>query len=79
MSDGTIQFVLAQWELSLAYAITSHKCQGDTLEKVIVDFTPSSKNRTNNDYGMFYVPITRVTNKDNLFLRSFKNEHMHNP
>ena len=28
---------------------------------------------------MFYVAITRVTNKDNLFLRSFKKEHMHNP
>ena len=50
------------------------------VEKVIVDFMPNSKNRTNNDYGMFYVAITHVTNKNNLFLRSFDRRHIkHNP
>jgi hypothetical protein len=50
------------------------------MSKKLVDFMPNSKNRTNNDYGMFYVAITRVTNKNNLFLRSFDRCHIqHNP
>jgi ATP-dependent exoDNAse (exonuclease V) alpha subunit len=80
VSDRKTHLIRAQWALSLAYALTSHKCQGDTLEKIIVDFTPNSRNRTNNDFGMFYVAITCVTNKENLFLRSFHRRHIqHSP
>jgi hypothetical protein len=43
VSDGNTHFVRAQWVLSLAYALTSHKCQGDTLEKVIVDLCLTQK------------------------------------
>ena len=33
--------------LTLAYAITAYKCQGDTLEEVIIDFGAAEGERTN--------------------------------
>lgn len=54
-----------QLPMRLAWAITAHKVQGQTLERVIVDipdteaFTP----------GQLYVALSRVTSIEGLFLR----------
>ena len=65
--DGNMHFVRSQFSLTLAYAITAHKSQGDTVEKCIVDFDDRY-----NVFGMFYVAITRIKSKLNLYLRRFK-------
>ena len=57
--------------MTLAYALTAHKCQGGTLERVIVDFRVTANNKVFIDRGSFYVAITRVKSANSLFLRSF--------
>ena len=59
--------------LSLAYAITAHKCQGETLEEVLIDFGADIKNKIRNYIcpGSFYVALTRVREGSKVFLRSF--------
>ena len=53
--------------ITLAYALTAHKCQGETFKGgVIVDFADGFIMN-----GSFYVAISRVTTCDKLFLRSF--------
>ena len=56
------------YTLTLCYAITAHKSQGQTLEEVIIDFTAKSS-RIN--CGSFYTSLSRVKNGCNFFLRSF--------
>ena len=38
INNGEVKFQRHQFPLTLSYAITSYKCQGDTLEEVIIDF-----------------------------------------
>ena len=38
IQKGEVKFQRNQFPLTLAYAITSYKCQGDTLGEVIIDF-----------------------------------------
>ena len=54
--------------------MTSHKCQGDTLDLVIIDFGSDKENNMKNYIcsGSFYVALTRVREGKNVFLRSFK-------
>ena len=57
----------------MAYSITAHKCQGETLEEVIIDFG-SDKNRRNKNFictGSFYVALTRVKEGSKVYLKSF--------
>ena len=75
---GPIQYVRKQFPLTLCYAQTAHKCQGSTLDEVIIDFrddnkTCQGKNRKFNSIfnGSFYVAITRVKKAAKLWLRSF--------
>ena len=37
-NSGNITIQRSQFPLTVAYALTSHKCQGQTLEEVIIDF-----------------------------------------
>ena len=37
---GNVEYQRTNFPLSLAYAITAHKCQGETLEEVVLDFGP---------------------------------------
>ena len=38
INKGEVRFQRYQFPMTLAYAITSYKCQGDTFEEVIIDF-----------------------------------------
>ena len=66
----------SQFPLTLGYAITAHKCQGDTLCNVIVDFRPTGTNKVFIDRGSFYVAITRVKSANNLFLKGFDTSYI---
>ena len=69
---GNSSVVRTQFPLTLCYALTAHKCQGQTLEQVIVDFTGARKN----DAGSFYTAMSRVRNGKSLYLRDFKPEYI---
>ncbi|MCS5579593.1 MAG: hypothetical protein NZ837_03545, partial [Gammaproteobacteria bacterium] len=60
-----------QFALSLAYAMTVHKCQGQTMDEVIIDFDGDENSKAFITAGSFYVAITRVTNGSKLWLRNF--------
>jgi len=53
-----------QYPLRLAWALTIHKAQGQTLESVIIDMGFGAF-----AYGQTYVALSRATNLDNLYLK----------
>jgi ATP-dependent exoDNAse (exonuclease V) alpha subunit len=61
-----------QYPLRLAFAITIHKSQGKTFDKVIIDIGKGTF-----AYGQMYVALSRCTNIKNLVLRqSLKSSHI---
>ena len=70
---GGVEYQRTNFPLSLAYALTAHKCQGDTLEIVIIDFGANKELKINNYIcsGSFYVALTRVRLGNKVFLKSF--------
>ena len=75
---GNVQYQRTNFALSLAYALTAHKCQGGTLNQVIIDFG-SYKELGIKNYilpGSFYVALTRVRLGENVFLRSFDKSYI---
>ena len=77
---GNVEYQRTNFPLSLAYAITAHKCQGETLEEVIIDFGPEVVNKIKvRNYictGSFYVALTRVRMGIKVFLRSFDKSYI---
>ena len=75
---GNIEYQRQNFALSLGYAITAHKCQGWTLEQVIIDFGPDLNNNIKNYIicGSFYVALTRVREGNNVFLKSFDQSYV---
>ena len=73
-----IEYQRTNFALSLAYALTAHKCQGDTLEEVIIDFGPDKERGIKNFIlpGSFYVALTRVWEGSHVFLKSFDNSYI---
>ena len=57
-----------QFPLTLCYAVTSHKSQGQTLDEVLIDF--SEAGRIHN--GSFYTALSRVKYGQNLYLKKFE-------
>jgi ATP-dependent DNA helicase PIF1 len=55
-----------QIPLILAYAITTHKCQGSTLDSAYIDIGPSIF-----EYGQAYVALSRVKTLDALYLHDY--------
>ena len=53
--------------------MTAHKCQGETLDEVVIDFGPDLENKIKNYIcpGSFYVALTRVREGCKVFLKSF--------
>ena len=70
---GDVEYQRQNFALSLAYAVTAHKCQGETLQEVIIDFGPDLKNKIKNYIlaGSFYVALTRVREGRYVYLKSF--------
>ena len=64
--SGNIAYQRSQFPLTLAYALTSHKCQGQTLDEVIIDFR-----ETRIFPASFYVAMTRVKMGDKVYLRKY--------
>lgn len=75
---GNVEIQRTNFALSMAYALTSHKCQGETLEEVIIDFGRDKVNKINNYIvaGGFYVALTRVKMGSAVFLRSFERSYI---
>ena len=71
---GNIEYQRTNFPLALAYAMTAHKCQGETLEEVIIDFGPDLELKIKNYIcpGSFYVALTRVREGNKVFLKSFE-------
>ena len=77
-SYGNIEHQRTNFPLSLAYSMTAHKCQGDTLDKVIIDFGPDKELNMRNYVcpGSFYVALTRVKERNSVFLKSFDKSYV---
>ena len=75
---GNIEYQRTNFPLSLAYAMTAHKCQGETLEEVIIDFGPDLERKIKNYIcpGSFYVALTRVRESKKLYLKSFDKSYI---
>jgi len=59
------QVLRKQFPLRQSNAKTIHRCQGDTLDKVVVDFTTTCK-----EAHSHYVGMSRVKSLDGLFIRN---------
>ena len=70
---GNVEYQRSNFPLALAYAITAHKCQGETLDEVIIDFRPDKENNIKNYItdGSFYVALTRVKEGSKVYLKNF--------
>ena len=75
---GDAEYQRTNFPLSLAYAMTAHKCQGNTLEEVIIDFGPDVNLKIKNHIcpGSFYVALTRVKEGKKVFLKSFDKSYI---
>ena len=75
---GSVEYQRTNFPLSLAYALTAHKCQGDTLEEVIIDFGVDVERKITNYIcpGSFYVSLTRVREGSKVFLKSFDRSYI---
>ena len=75
---GNVEYQRQNFALSLAYSVTAHKCQGETLEEVIIDFGPDLKHKIKNYIcpGSFYVALTRVREGTKVFLQSFDKSYI---
>ena len=62
--------------MTLSYAITAHKCQGDTLDEIVIDFEKDPGENRGVTYGSFYVALTRVKEGRNVFLKSFSEAYI---
>ena len=76
IQNGEIKFQRFQFPLTLSYAITAYKCQGDTLEEVIIDFAHESGEIRGVPCGSFYVALTRVKEGANVYLKSFSEKYI---
>ena len=63
--NSQIQFLRRQFPLRQASAKTIHRCQGDTLNNVVVNFSGRPKDH------MHYVGLSRVRNLNGLLLQEF--------
>ena len=76
INRGEVRFQRKQFPLTLAYAITAYKCQGDTLEEVIIDFSHEPGDKAHIQWGSFYVALTRVKEGGNVYLKAFDESYI---
>ena len=63
-----------QFSLTLAWAVTIHKCQGLTLDEIVVDMTPKKGQYTS---GQVYVTFSRVRELNKLHIINYTCEQIH--
>jgi ATP-dependent DNA helicase PIF1 len=68
LPDGEVQAQRSQVPLILAWALSIHKAQGQTLEYVVVDLRKSFEK------GQAYVALSRATNQQGLQVKNFSRE-----
>ena len=75
---GSVEYQRTNFPLSLAYGLTAHKCQGETLDEVIIDFGVDVDRKIRNYIcpGSFYVALTRVREGCKVFLKSFDKSYI---
>jgi hypothetical protein len=66
------QVLRKQFPLRQSAAKTIHRCQGDTLDQVVVDFTTTRK-----DAHTHYVGLSRVKTIDGLFILNLCEKKIH--
>ena len=71
VGSGNVSYQRTQFPAVVAYAVTSHRSQGATLEEVIVDFTSEKGAKPYIVEGSFYVAITRATQSCDVYLEDF--------
>ena len=69
IQNGEVKFQRYQFPLTLSYATTAYKCQGDTLDEVIIDFEHEPGEIRSVPCGSFYVALTRVKEGKIVFLK----------
>ena len=78
LKGGNIEYQITNFALSLAYALTAHKCQGETLDTIIIDFGAEKAIGMKNFIclGSFYVILTRVRKGKSVFLEVLMNHKL---
>ena len=76
INNGEVRYQRSQFPLTLSYASTAHKCQGDTLEEVIIDFDHTPADIKSVPCGSFYVALTRVKDGNSVYLKSFEEKYI---
>jgi hypothetical protein len=66
--------LLRSYYMDLAFAVTFHKVQGRTEDKVILDFNPVGNRQRVLDLATFYVAVSRVRNSRNIRVLPIKPE-----
>ena len=68
LEDGKLKYVegpsFTQFPFMLAWAVTVHKAQGKTFDRVVIDLTEKAF-----DYGQLYVALSRCTTAKGTILR----------
>jgi hypothetical protein len=64
------------YDVELAFVITFHKCQGRTLQKVILDLNKQT-GQGNVNYSSLYVGLSRVRKGDDIRILPFIEPHNH--
>ena len=76
INDGTVKYKRTQFPIVPAYAVTAHKSQGDTLDKVAIDFSSDENQKSYISFGSFYVALTRVKISNDAFLKDFHRKYI---
>ena len=71
LNNGEIKYQRFQFPITLAYAVTAYKCQGATLDEVVIDFGHEPGEKQVIQWGSFYVALTRVREGKDVYLKCF--------
>ena len=76
VKEGNVSYHRTQFAAVLAWSVTTHRGQGETLVEVIVDFSAEGKQKPFIIEGSFYVAITRATSAKHVFLENFDKSYI---
>ena len=72
--EVSFQATRTQFPLTLAWAVTMHKCQGLTLSKIVIDMTPAKGKFKS---GEVYVAFSRVRTLEKLHVINYTQSQIH--